>query len=111
VEGGSSSSYGTLVSVGEGKESEAEITFALGPAFPNPLNPSTVIQYQIHLGEEIELKVSDLLGREVASLLKGYQHAGAYQKKFDGGELPSGVYLYKLQEGSFTEVKRMLLLK
>ena len=85
--------------------------FRLCPAFPNPFNPTTTLGYALPEVTFISLRVFDLLGREVASLANQRQQPGRYDVQFDAQGLPSGVYLYKLQAGTFTDVKRMLLLK
>jgi hypothetical protein len=78
---------------------------------PNPFNPSTSILYSIPEGSNVELKVFDIIGREVQALVNHYQNAGNYIITFDGSSLPSGVYIYRLSAGSFTETKKMILIK
>ena len=85
--------------------------FSLSQSYPNPFNPTTVINYQIRLTSHVTLKVYDILGREVESLVDRQQTAGNYSVSFDGSNLPSGVYLYRLQAGNFSSVKKMMLLK
>jgi len=79
--------------------------------YPNPFNPSTKIKFQIPELSFVTLKVFDVLGSEVATLVNEVKQAGIYEVEFDGSALTSGVYLYKLQEGIFIETKKMLLLK
>jgi len=86
--------------------------------YPNPFNPATNIKYQIALhggsstnNKLVTLKVYDLLGKEVVTLVNENQSPGVYEVTFDAGSLPSGVYFYKLQAGDFLEVKKMLLIK
>jgi hypothetical protein len=101
-------------------EEETPTTFALEQNYPNPFNPSTVIGYQLSVNGFVSLKVFDMLGREVASLVeKQEMEEGEYDFSFDGSNLPSGVYCYRLtvettDEGmsqTITDVKRMVLLK
>jgi GH35 family endo-1,4-beta-xylanase len=86
-------------------------SFSLGQNYPNPFNPATVIQYGITESEEVKLTVVDLLGREVALLVNERKPAGRYEVSFDGGGLPSGVYLYRLTAGSRSESRKMVLLR
>ncbi|HMK39698.1 MAG TPA: T9SS type A sorting domain-containing protein, partial [Bacteroidota bacterium] len=85
--------------------------FALDQNYPNPFNPATTISYQIRTAGRVTLRVYDILGRQVASLVDGYQGAGFYTKEFDGSRLSSGVYFYRLQSGSFVGTKKMVLAK
>ena len=77
--------------------------------YPNPFNPSTIINYWLSVDNFVSLKVYDVLGREVATLVDEFKPAGYYEVNFDASNLSSGVYLYKLSVGNFTEVKKMLL--
>jgi glucose/arabinose dehydrogenase len=79
--------------------------------YPNPFNPSTTIRYQLPVASHVSLKVFDVLGREVVTLVKGPQTAGVKNVMFDGSNRASGVYVYRLTVGSFVETRRMLLLK
>jgi hypothetical protein len=85
--------------------------FSLHQNFPNPFNPSTSMQYTIGSRQFVTLKVYDLLGREVATLVNEEKPAGEYEVEFDGSNLPSGIYFYQLKAGSFVETKKMILLK
>jgi hypothetical protein len=91
--------------------------YMLAQNYPNPFNPSTVISYQLPADSKVTLKVYDVLGKEITSLVNGYQAAGRYNVKFDAGakSLSSGVYYYRLQvnnlTGGFTETKKMILNK
>ncbi|MBK8550411.1 MAG: VCBS repeat-containing protein [Ignavibacteria bacterium] len=85
--------------------------FRLFQNYPNPFNPVTVISYELALGSFINLKVFDLIGKEIATLVNQKQPAGNYNVTFDGGGLSSGVYFYKLSAGDFSETKKMSLLK
>jgi Carbohydrate esterase 2 N-terminal/Secretion system C-terminal sorting domain/GDSL-like Lipase/Acylhydrolase family len=79
--------------------------------YPNPFNPRTVISYKLSSLSNITLKVYDVLGREVATLVNRRQSAGNYSVTFDGSRLASGVYFYRLIAGDFVEVKKLVLLK
>ncbi|MBK8946293.1 MAG: T9SS type A sorting domain-containing protein [Ignavibacteriae bacterium] len=92
--------------------------------YPNPFNPTTKIKYTIPQNVKgvstnvetqniasVQLKIYDILGREVKTLVNANQKPGNYEVEFDGSNLPSGVYFYKLQTGVFTETKKMILLK
>lgn len=79
--------------------------------YPNPFNPVTMISYQLPVSGEVTLKVFDLLGREVATLVEGGVNAGTHQVRFDASGLSSGVYLYTLETSGFTQTRKMLLIK
>ncbi len=85
--------------------------FFLSQNYPNPFNPKTIINYQLLRFSEVSLKVYDILGNELETLVKEKQNAGIYQVEFDGSNYPSGVYFYKLTSGNFTDTKKMLLIK
>jgi hypothetical protein len=85
--------------------------FALEQNYPNPFNPSTKISWQSPVGSQQTLKVYDVLGNEVATLVDEFREAGRYEVTFDASELASGIYLYKLQAGSFVEAKKMILMR
>ncbi len=86
-------------------------SYRLYDNYPNPFNPSTVITYQIASAGRVTLKIYDVLGREVATLAEGQKAPGKYDVRFDAGNLSSGVYLYALTAGSFSQMKKMLLIK
>jgi len=85
--------------------------FILFQNYPNPFNPTTNIQYAISNRQFVVMKVYDILGNKVATLVNQEQTAGSYEVEFNASNLPSGVYFYKLQVGSFVETKKMILLK
>ena len=85
--------------------------FSLSQNYPNPFNPSTRITYSIQKAGFVSLKVYDILGREVATLVNGYQQANQYSVTFNASNLASGIYLYKLKAGDYVQTRKMLLLK
>ena len=85
--------------------------FSLEQNYPNPFNPSTTIKYSIPNSQFVTLKIFDMLGREVATLVNQMKAPGNYEVKFDGGKLSSDVYIYKMQADNYSEVKKMLLMK
>ena len=102
-----------------GKElSRIPTEFSLNQNYPNPFNPSTKIKYTIPNvtlsgveGSRVQLKIYDVLGNEVATLVDEYRVAGSYEVEFNANNLSSGIYFYKLTSGSFTETKKMILLR
>lgn len=86
-------------------------TIGLSQIYPNPFNPSTVISYQLPVSSNVTLTIYDLLGREVTTLVDEYRPAGSYEVEFSAKGLSSGVYLYKLTAGEFSQIRKMLLLK
>ena len=94
----------------EGEE-ELPYKFSLKQNYPNPFNPSTKISFQLVEAGLTSLKVYDVLGNEVATLMNEEKSAGIYEVTLDGSTLTSGMYLYKLQSGNFAETKKMVLLK
>ena len=87
------------------------IFFTLYQSYPNPFNPSTKIKYQLPEQRYVTLKVFDVLGKEITTLVNKEKTAGSYEVEFNASSLPSGVYFYRLQAGSFVETKKMVLMK
>jgi len=85
--------------------------FALHGAFPNPFNPITAISYQLSADSHVDLKVYDISGRLVTTLVDGWREAGMHEVIFDGSDLPTGIYLVRLRAGDFAAVQKMALLK
>jgi hypothetical protein len=85
--------------------------FQLSQNYPNPFNPSTSIKFSIPNEEFVSLKVFNSLGEEVAELLNEIKQMGNYVVDFDASRLSSGVYFYKINAGSFVEIKKMMLIK
>jgi len=85
--------------------------YVLYQNYPNPYNAITNISYKITVSQFVNLTVFDILGKEISVLVNENKPAGTYQIKFDSGNLPSGIYYYKLKAGDFSEVKKMVLIK
>lgn len=99
-------------STGAGEQSTAPRVFALYQNFPNPFNPATKITYQVPVAGEVSLRVYDLLGREVATLVSGVKPAGAHDVEFDASGLTSGVYFYRMTTRSgFSDVRKMVIVR
>jgi hypothetical protein len=79
--------------------------------YPNPFNPSTVISYQLPVVSLVTLKVYNILGQEVKTLVNEVKKVGCYEVEFNGSKLPSGIYFYRIQAGAFTETKKLLLIR
>jgi type IX secretion system substrate protein/uncharacterized protein DUF4397/cleaved adhesin domain-containing protein len=89
----------------------APTAFSLDQNYPNPFNPSTTIKFSLPQAEVVSLKIYNILGSEVATLLNGTVEAGSYDVNFDASNLSSGVYLYELRAGNFTKIMKMNLIK
>jgi hypothetical protein len=92
-------------------QNELPGTFMLGQNYPNPFNPSTKIEFSLPKDEFVTIKVFDLIGREVSSIVSKNLKAGSYEVEFDAGKLSSGVYFYRMNAGSFSETKKMIVVK
>ncbi len=86
-------------------------TYDLAQNYPNPFNPTTNIVYNIEKAGMVTLKIYDMLGREVATLINEAQSAGSHTVQFNASKLASGVYMYKINAGAFSSVKKMMLIK
>ena len=94
------------------ENNNSQITgFILNQNYPNPFNPNTTINYQLSTGSNVTLKVYDILGNLVNTLVNGYKDKGRYKVNFNGSKLSSGVYLYRLVAGRFTDTKKLILMK
>ena len=93
------------------EENTVPSKFELMQNYPNPFNPSTSIEYSVPSNEYVLLKVYDLLGNEVNTLVNERQSAGNYEVNFDASNLASGIYFYRIQSGSFIQTKKLMLLK
>jgi hypothetical protein len=92
-------------------DNPAPIDYALYQNYPNPFNPTTSIKHVVAVKSHIVIKVFNALGSEVATLANGVLKAGTYEVEFNATNLPSGIYFYTLQAGSFIETKKMVLMK
>jgi len=92
---------------------QTPIDFSLSQNFPNPFNPETTISYSIPKSEHVTLRIYDVLGSEVATLVDEFKNAGNYNSQFStrNFQLSSGVYFYRLQAGSYSETKKLILMK
>jgi photosystem II stability/assembly factor-like uncharacterized protein len=91
--------------------SDSPHTFLLHENYPNPFNPSTAIRYGLPLKSAVHLTVFNTLGQQVAVLQNGEQEAGYHEVKFDASKLASGVYLYRMQAGSYVETKKLVIVR
>ena len=108
--GGISSTHTPVGIEDERKDAIPEI-FSLAQNYPNPFNPSTTFSYTIPNASKVIIKIYDVLGNEIETLVNDDKEAGNYEVKWNAVDLPSGVYFYQLSTGSFIETKNMLLLK
>lgn len=123
IDDGGSSGYGdgvdtlmnqwVTVTGGTAVDNAANVVknFKLAQNFPNPFNPTTNIGFEIPENSFVTLSVFDMMGREVMQLVNGYREAGSYNVTFDGTDLASGIYFYKLQAGNFSRTMKMVLSK
>ncbi len=100
-------SYSSII---EGEVAAAD-KVDLSQNYPNPFNPVTVINYQLPVNSFVTLKIYDVLGNEIKTIVNENQEAGTYKIDFDGSSLTSGMYIYKLTANGFTSTKKMMLLK
>ncbi len=104
--------YGDTILTGINQIStEATSSYSLSQNFPNPFNPNTVIRYQLPVVSNVSIRVYDVQGREVRTLVNERMQAGTYEVDFDGKGLNSGVYFYRMVTRNFSETKKMLLIK
>lgn len=101
--------YGTVTYVDE-SQNKSLLSYQLN-AYPNPFNPTTNIRYSISVISSVQLKIYDILGNEIKTLVNETMPAGSYTVKFDGSALSSGVYIYTLQAGEYRASKKLLLLQ
>jgi hypothetical protein len=85
--------------------------YELSQNYPNPFNPTTMIKFQLNKQEDVTLKIYNLLGQEMATLVNETMNAGVYEVSFDASQLSSGMYIYTISAGQFHDSKKMTLLK
>jgi len=95
----------------ENDENVLPSEYSLSQNYPNPFNPSTKIKYSIPQSSQVIIKVFDVLGNEVKTLVNEEKQVGSYEVEFNAPSLPSGVYFYRLQVNEFTQAQKMILLK
>jgi hypothetical protein len=103
--------WGVVTAIERQNDAAIPVAYQLSQNYPNPFNPSTIIQYNLPNPGIVSLKIFDVLGREVITLVNEEQKAGVYKVSFDASKLSSGVYFYRIQSGSFVSTKKMMLLK
>ena len=85
--------------------------YQLSQNYPNPFNPLTVINYQVPKEGMVTIKIYNVLGKEIATLVNEYKKSGRYHTEFNGSGIASGVYIYRIQAGEYTASRKMVLLK
>jgi hypothetical protein len=105
------SPVGVLSDVKPSKNGSGILKYDLAQNFPNPFNPSTIIAYSISASSNVTIKIYNVLGELVTTLVNEYQSVGSYNINFNASGLSNGIYFYKLQAGNYTATKKMLLLK
>ena len=103
--------YGLVSAIKEYEPIVGPRSFKVEQNYPNPFNPSTVISYQIPNNSFVTLKVYNILGKEVATLVNEEKSSGIYRVTFDASHLPSGLYIYSVTAGKYSQVKKMMLIK
>lgn len=87
------------------------VEYSLNQNFPNPFNPETKIQYALPEDNYVTIKIYDVLGKEVITLINEFRSAGRYNVTFNGENFSSGLYYYKIESGNFSQVKKMILIR
>jgi hypothetical protein len=100
-----------LFPTGVNQQPDVPLVYQLNQNYPNPFNPTTQITFTLPIASTVSLKVYNILGQVVATLAQGTQPKGNYTVLFEGKNLASGVYFYRLEAGSFIQVRKMVLLK
>ncbi len=101
--------YDTPTNINSGTEITGH--YNLFQNYPNPFNPVTIIKYELRITNDVKIKVYDILGTEVSTLINEKQEAGSYEVEFDGSRFAGGVYFYRIDSGEFSQTKRMMLIK
>ncbi|MCX6164654.1 MAG: T9SS type A sorting domain-containing protein, partial [Ignavibacteriae bacterium] len=102
---------GSFITAIQPVSSEVPKDYSLSQNYPNPFNPTTNMKFALPKDGNVAIKIYDILGNLVNTIYDGYKTAGIYNATFDGSNLSSGIYFYKITSGSFSDTKRMILLK
>jgi hypothetical protein len=103
--------FENITYAGDGKYQANEFSYTLNQNYPNPFNPSTTIQYNVPQRSYVNLSIYNIIGQRVAVLVDGEKDAGFYSVEFNAVNLPSGVYIYRLQSPESVQTRKMILLK
>ena len=101
----------STATVGVGETAGMPSDYKMSQNYPNPFNPSTSIDYTVAQAGRVTIKVYDMLGKEVATIVNEAKQSGSYRATFAGSSLPSGVYVYQMKSGSYSQSRKMVLLK
>ena len=102
---------GGVTSIENNEKPQYLTNYYLSQNYPNPFNPSTTINYSLPKAGYVKLTVYNILGSKVATLVDGHKSAGNFSVQFNGSNLASGIYLYRLESGSYNATKKLILLK
>ena len=94
-----------------GREISQPFTYSLFQNYPNPFNPTTTISYQLPEKAFVSVKVFDVIGNEIETLIQEYKPSGVHEVSFDGSNFSSGIYLYQIDVGDYHQSKKMILIK
>ena len=100
-----------MITAVKNQKNNLPTSFYLQQNYPNPFNPSTTISYSVPKSSLVTIKVYDILGREIKTIINEEKSTGNYSIQFNGNSLPSGIYFYRMQAGSFAETKKLILMK
>ncbi|MBM4177096.1 MAG: T9SS type A sorting domain-containing protein [Ignavibacteria bacterium] len=103
--------YGDTSTVSVDEEEQLPTEFVLYQNYPNPFNPITIISWQLVIASNVQIKIYDLLGREIKTLVNQYSNPGEYKVTFNAEGLPSGIYFYRIITDDFSAMKKMIYLK
>lgn len=102
--------YSNIVGIDD-NENIGISNYSLSQNYPNPFNPATIIEYKIPESNFVEIKIYDVLGKEIATLVDEFKTEGIYEAQFTTNNLPSGIYIYRMNVGNFSETKKMILMR
>ena len=103
--------YGDTILAVDSKKPETITNFNLEQNYPNPFNPTTIIKWELPKASHVTLKIYNVIGQEVKTIVDKFENAGVHQKEFSASGLSSGIYFYRLKAGSFIQTKKMIILK